>query len=176
MDGLAAAEGFEQAQVLLGRTLGYVADKRETDASPDPWWAAGSFCFVFEDHAGATNNALDASKARQAASHPNWVRQNVELPDGIRIVPVLVTPVTTMRSGAAPHLNEVLLWPLNEFRAWAAQALGVLRELRHTFTGAGNLAWRAEAAARIDAAGMTAAALHLRLAPKVASRLLAEVP
>jgi hypothetical protein len=71
LDGLAGEENFERAHVLLGRTLGFVADKRETDASPDPWWLSGGICLVFEDHAGAKNDLLDATKARQVATHPN---------------------------------------------------------------------------------------------------------
>ncbi|GBQ90232.1 DEAD/DEAH box helicase [Acetobacter nitrogenifigens DSM 23921 = NBRC 105050] len=176
LEGLAGASAFEPAHVLLGRTLGDIADKRETDASPDPWWLSGSTCFVFEDHAGATNDLLDATKARQVATHPNWVRKNVPLPAEATVTPVLVTPVTSMRSGAAPHLNEVLLWPLDEFRAWATQALQVLRDLRRTFTAAGDLAWRAEAARRLDEADISASALHARLQRQIASQALTEVP
>src|SRR5690606_16062861 len=100
LEGLASKDGFEQAQVLLGETLGFQAGKREVDASPDPWWAIDDLCFVFEDHAGATNDVLDATKARQAFSHPNWIRDHVALPENATILPVLVTPVTKARSGA----------------------------------------------------------------------------
>ena len=71
LEGLASEAGFEQAQVRLGEMLGFHAGKREVDASPDPWWVVDDMCFVFEDHAGAKNDVLDATKARQAFSHPN---------------------------------------------------------------------------------------------------------
>ena len=77
--GLQAAGTFEQAQVLLGQHLGFNAGKKEVDASPDPWWIIGSIAIVFEDHANAKGegSTIDATKARQAASHPDWLREHV---------------------------------------------------------------------------------------------------
>jgi len=116
LEGLASPGQFEQAQVRLGEMLGFQAGKREVDALPDPWWAVDDLCFVFEDHAGATNDVLDATKARQAFSHPNWIRDHVALPENAIILPVLVTPVTKAKSGAIPHLHTVALWEIDEFR------------------------------------------------------------
>src|SRR5690606_8967408 len=48
-EGLAKGGSFEAAQVLLGEHLGFEAGKRETDASPDPWWRIGEAVIVFED-------------------------------------------------------------------------------------------------------------------------------
>jgi Helicase C-terminal domain len=75
-DGLNSGATFEQAQMLLGEHLGFETGKREVDASPDPWWRAGGVVIVFEDHANAKGGSsiIDATKARQAASHPDWVR------------------------------------------------------------------------------------------------------
>ena len=53
LDGLASKETFEQAQKLLGELLGFDADKKEVDGSPDPWWIATDLCIVFEDYVGA---------------------------------------------------------------------------------------------------------------------------
>ncbi len=83
--------------VTLGEMLGFRAGKHESDASPDPWWIAGNFCLVFEDHSDAQpTSALGATKARQVAGHPNWVRENkelVHLPDNCEILPILVARV-----------------------------------------------------------------------------------
>jgi Rad3-related DNA helicase len=133
-DGLRSGEAFEQAQVLLGRHLGFSAGKRETDASPDPWWLIGEICIVFEDHANAKGDSavIDATKARQAASHPDWVRQSA--------------PAKKAKVGAMPHLGRVAYWHLDDFREWAERALLIVRELRRTFVDPGDLVWRAEAA------------------------------
>ena len=176
LNGIASKEGFEQAQVRLGEMLGFHAGKREVDGSPDPWWVADDLCFVFEDHAGATNDVLDATKARQAFSHPNWIRDHVALPENATILPVLVTPVTKAKSGALPHLHTVSLWEIDEFRAWARQALRTLRDVRRTFGQAGDLMWRADAAERFEQAGMGADQIFDWLKARVASGILRSVP
>jgi hypothetical protein len=150
-EGLRSADCFEAAQVLLGQHLGFSAGKRETDASPDPWWQVGDVTIVFEDHANASANAvIDATKARQAASHPDWVREHVPGAAGGTILSVLVTPAKKAKEGAAPHLGRVSYWGLQEFRTWADTALDAVRELRRSFTEPGHLAWRAEAAAKLE--------------------------
>ena len=161
-EGLATGSGFETAQVLLGEHLGFEAGKREVDASPDPWWHAGGMTIVFEDHANAGADAvIDATKARQAASHPDWMREHVPGAAGGAIQTVLVTPAVKARAGAAPHLSKVCHWGLSDFRAWANTALDGVRELRRSFTEPGRLDWRAEAASALeslvaDAPGLSA--------------------
>ena len=123
--------------------------KHESDASPDPWWTAGPFCIVFEDHSDAKGgSALGASKARQAAGHPKWMRENREvtrLPDTVQILPVIVTPVIRAEAGASPHLTDVALWPLDQFRSWGKDALSTIRTLRRSLGEEGDLVWRAQA-------------------------------
>jgi len=164
---------FESAHVELGEMLGFVAGKKEEDASPDPWWIAGKICFVFEDHAGAqSTSSLDATKARQAATHPNWIRANVPIDENAEIIPVLVSPVGSASTGALPHLNGVLLWPLDEFKTWAKEALAALRELRRTFTEPGNLIWRADAIEVFEKQYLDAGTLHDKLKKNVAAKVL----
>ena len=162
-EGLQSGESFEQAQVLLGEHLGFSAGKREVDASPDPWWMVGDVVIVFEDHANAKGEAtvIDATKARQAASHPDWVRENVPGAAQALICPVLVTPSKFAKEGALPHLGRVSHWALEDFREWAEKALVMVRELRRSFVEPGDLAWRAQAAealesVRADAPGLVA--------------------
>ncbi|MBV4513295.1 MULTISPECIES: DEAD/DEAH box helicase [Pseudomonas] len=160
--GLQAAGTFEQAQVLLGQHLGFNAGKKEVDASPDPWWIIGSIAIVFEDHANAKGegSTIDATKARQAASHPDWLREHVAGAATASIYPVLITPATKAKQGAIPHLGRVAHWSLKDFLSWSEVALSNIRELRRNFTEPGDLAWRAQAAealvnVRADAPGLT---------------------
>jgi hypothetical protein len=160
-DGLKTASTFEQAQVALGEHLGFAAGKREVEASPDPWWQAGNIVIVFEDHVNANpgTGVVDATKARQAASHPNWVRESVPGAAEAQIYPVLVTVVTKMAKGAAPHLQSVFHWSAGDFRAWSEEALVAVRALRRDFVEPGDLIWRAQAAEALanihaDAAGL----------------------
>lgn len=172
IDGLLSADEFEISQVLLGELLGFNSSKRETDGSPDPWWHLGNVCFVFEDHAGAKeSSSLSVEKARQAADHPRWIRQNVAELKAAEIIPVLVTPTSISSKGAEPHLNEVFLWPLEEYRQWAQQALVTLREIRKTFSAPGDIVWRADAIGKLRSAGIDAPSIKKdRLSVRAASR------
>ncbi|HEX8091167.1 MAG TPA: hypothetical protein VF762_20090 [Blastocatellia bacterium] len=123
-------------------------NNKETRGAPDPWWVADDeLCLIFEDHSNAgIGSSLDVTKARQASTHPNWVRANLTLSEEVQIVPVLVTPVKVADGDALPHLGNVCLWRIDEFREWAKNALAVIRELRRTFPGSGDLRWREMAA------------------------------
>lgn len=153
-EGLNSKNEFEEAHRLLGEHLGFDSRKVESDASPDPWWQIDNLCFVFEDHANAENDILSALKARQVSTHPNWMRENVESCKSslVEIIPILLSPVSKVSKGGAPHLNNVMFWHLNDFKDWASNALDVIRELRTTFQEPGDLMWRAEAASRLTLA------------------------
>ncbi len=162
-EGLKEPHSFEQAQMMLGEHLGFTAGKLENDASPDPWWIVGNIAFVFEDHANARGEAsfIDATKARQASSHPDWLREHVPASSDAEIRSVLVTPAKKAKSGAIPHLRRVCYWDLEDFRIWADAALVAVRDLRRDFQEPGDLAWRAQAVAaligcRADAPGLSA--------------------
>ena len=164
---------FEQAHRLLGELLGFDSGNEETDGAPDPWWIVCDMCIVFEDHAGAqSNSVLNVKKARQVASHPNWMRSNVEASAKANILAVLVTPVKKVQQGAMPHLSDVSLWPLDEFRSWGANAVAIIRKMRSSFSEPGNLAWRAETAEAFIQNGMDAHGLYERLQSKIAAENL----
>jgi len=155
LEGIENEKTFEDAHKKVGELLGFNADKIESDGSPDPWWISGNICFVFEDHAGANSDTtLDVKKARQASSHPNWMKEHVEQSKQCDIIPVLITPVTKASEGAWPHLNNVYVWPIDNFREWVKNALGVIREIRKTFVEPGDLKWRTESLERFKEGGM----------------------
>lgn len=163
--------------MLLGEHLGFEAGKKEDDASPDPWWRVGDFAFVFEDHANAgTAAVVDATKARQAASHPDWLREHVPGTAGATIQPVLVTPAAKAKKGAMPHLGRVAFWSLAEFRSWSDKALETVRELRREFLEPGDLAWRAQAAQKLEDIRADAPSLSAWLSARPAKQHLTEVP
>jgi len=86
-------------------------------------------------------------------------KDKVELPSDARILAVLVTPVTRAEEGAFPHLNEVALWQLSEFRDWARNALATVRDLRRNLGEECDLAWRAQAQEVFEHAGLDAPSL-----------------
>lgn len=176
-EGLAQSDHrlFEDAHLRLGRMLGFDAGNVESPAAPDPWWVADeTLCFVFEDHSEAKpTSRLDVKKARQVASHPNWVRAKLEVEASAVIVPVLLTPVEKADPEALLHLQGVACWPLSEFRAWAKEALATVRDLRRSFPGVGDLAWRAEAMARYRSKQLDPEGLKAFFASRPAAEALA---
>ncbi|WP_420789095.1 DEAD/DEAH box helicase [Shewanella algae] len=149
LDGLQRPETFERAQKDLGTLLGFNAGKIESEGSPDPWWISGSMCIVFEDYVNTTDGTLSVTKARQATSHPDWMRANVTESADCEFLTVLVTPATKISAAAVVHSVGLLYWGLEDFREFAAHALQVIRELRTTFFEQGDLVWQAEAAEKL---------------------------
>jgi hypothetical protein len=173
-EGLRASGTFEQAQKALGDHLGFIAGKIERDASPDPWWIIGDRCIVFEDHVDAkpSGATIDATKARQAASHPDWMKANVPEAAGAKIISVLVTAARHATEGAMPSLGRVSYWDLEEFRQWAETVLVALRELRGAGFEAGDLDWRARAGAKLISVRADAFGLFAYLENEVATKHL----
>ncbi len=156
LEGLENPKEFEQAHRLIGEVLGFQSKKVESSGSPDPWWISKTTCLVFEDHADALpTSELNVTKARQVAGHPAWIKANSPETAELQIIPILISPVLKANEGAIPHLQEVRLWPLSDFRKWVKKALNVIRELRHTLNEPGDIVWRAEASQRLDAEGLT---------------------
>lgn len=134
---------FERGQELLGKHLGFEVGKEEADASPDPWWMLDGFVIVFEDHANAKEGVvIDPTKARQVSSHPKWIKEKLPSAKEAEVLPVLVTPAKTATGTALTNLDGVSYWRLDEFREWADSSLSVIRELRSSFGGVGDLDWR----------------------------------
>jgi hypothetical protein len=136
------------SHMLLGELLGFESGNKETDGSPDPWWIVNeNLCLIFEDHSEAeSDSSFHIIKARQVALHPNWVYENLPISKNGRVVTVLITPVNLVDSAAIPYLRNVCLWKLDDFRNFCEKAIKVIRDLRRTFPGSGDLAWRSEAA------------------------------
>jgi hypothetical protein len=146
-------KAFEEGHKRLGDLLGYVTDNSSEDGAPDPWWIADDLCLVFEDHAeGKPETIFSVKKARQAASHPQWIRTNIHQISQAEIVSILITPCTQTTKGAMPSLKQVHYWHLDDFRAWMKNSLQVLREIRRDFPGPGNLAWRSAVAQKLKGA------------------------
>ena len=137
------AKQFEEAQTRLGNLIGYEAGNKEVDAAPDPWWMlSDKLCIVFEDHSDATSEYFNATKARQVTTHDNWIREHLPVSKDIEIIKVLVTPTKKAQEGALPHLKDVYLWELDNFKKWVQEILCKLRSMRSEFSMEGDLFWR----------------------------------
>jgi hypothetical protein len=166
LQGLRHHETFERAQKDLGSLLGFNAGKVECEGSPDPWWISGGRCIVFEDYVNTVDGMLSVTKARQAKSHPDWMREHVPESAECEFQTVLVTPATKISAAAKVHAAGLLYWGLEDFRDFAAHALQVIRQLRTTFFEQGDLVWQAEAAEQLKQQGLDFASICKRLLAK----------
>lgn len=178
LDGLESNNSklFEESQKQLGNLLGYKSDNSEAIGSPDPWWILrDDLCIVFEDHNEAGENSkLDIEKARQAFCHDNWIRENGLVSENAEIVKVLVTPVTKAHLGTLTHLKNVYVWNLDDYKKWVKNVLIVIRELRTTFPGEGDIFWRSEAAKKYEEQELSPLALVTMIKTKQASDVIIE--
>jgi hypothetical protein len=146
LEGIASSDAtlFERGMQQLGAFLGFQTGKVEIEASPDPWWRLGDrFVIVFEAHSGAKEGGiLSASKARQAMSHPDWIRKHVIVSPDAEVICVLVSPVQAAKPGAAHVLHHFSFWPIEDFRRWAAAALAQVRGLHSNFVEPGDMVWK----------------------------------
>ncbi|MDX0604982.1 DEAD/DEAH box helicase [Sinorhizobium medicae] len=148
--GLSNSSLFEEAQRQLGEMLGFDAGNSNGDADPDPWWLGSQTGIVFEDHAnGQATTVFGATKAKQAAGHPDWLYEfKLEAKD-LALTAILVTPCTKANIGAKPALNKIRYWELESFRQWAIEAINTVRSLKSTLPQEGDLYWRKDAAERL---------------------------
>lgn len=175
----ARSNRFEEAQRRLGMILGYSSGNAEDDGAPDPWWIVDSeLAFVFEDHVGAMRGSrISVTKARQAGSHPAWVRTNVagfEFADSSTVQSILVTPATAAMRGAAVHLRSVAYWDVGDFCEWARTVMHVVRQLRDRVGSVNDETWRSEAIELLSSVGATPEALLERVRGSMATEKLPE--
>ena len=138
LDGLNGEPAdFENAQIELGNLLGYEAGKLNVQGAPDPHWQADkSLVVVFEDHSdGDPGGTLSIGKARQVAGHERTIRKHLDLNDDADVVTVLVTPASRAAHEALQHLVGVYVVSLEDYKAWAYNALNVIREIRSHMGG-----------------------------------------
>lgn len=162
--GASKATQFETGHRLLGELIGLHAGKVESEGSPDPWWAHDDRCIVFEDfQPEGADGGLTVTKARQAHTHPNWIKTNVKELAHAEILAVLLTSTGHMSAGCVPHVQDVGFWSLADFRSWAEAVMATVRELRRTLSQRGDLDWRARASASLEATGADFFGLYERL-------------
>ena len=164
LKSLGKPETFEEGQRELGELLGFTAGNDESDAAPDPWWLGETKGIVFEDHAnGSATTVFGAEKAKQAAMHPDWIKDNVPGAGDLKLTAILITPCTKAGVGAKPALKKVLYWPVDDFHKWAKKAIQTVRELKAKLPPHSDLFWKEDAKDRLHRNGLTQSTIVYRL-------------
>lgn len=164
LKNLSKGETFEEGQRELGELIGFTAGNDESDAAPDPWWLGETKGIVFEDHAnGSATTVFGAEKAKQAAMHPDWIKDNVPGAGELNLTVILITPCTKAGIGAKPALKKVLYWSVDDFQRWAKKAIQTVRELKAKLPPHSDLFWKDEAKERLHKDGLTQSTIVDRL-------------
>jgi hypothetical protein len=75
---------------------------------------------------------------------------------------------TTVHKNVPTYAEDVGWWHIDDFRDWAREAIALLRRIRSTFTGPGNIEWRDQVRQELieqslDPRSIIAKATHTRL-------------
>ncbi|WP_051434240.1 DEAD/DEAH box helicase [Desulfonatronum lacustre] len=148
-EGLSSSESkpFEEAQVKLGRLLGFESGNTERSGDPDPWWIFGRQGVVFEDYTATGDNPLvSKAKTLQAKAHPETLAE--EHP-GVVFSVVLCSTTDKLHYAANPHTENVYFISVEDFKKFAEDCLKTIRSLWDAFQAPGVIEWREFAANRI---------------------------
>ncbi|MGA3674363.1 DEAD/DEAH box helicase family protein [Lysinibacillus agricola] len=139
---------FERGHEELGILLGYITGNSNEHTSPDPWWIINNdYCIVSEDKIYTGENKKILTKhVRQALTHETWIRENIKsLNREVAIDTVFITTTTEFEENVDLFGEEIYLVLQEDFVTWAENAVGVIRRMRRSFSGTGDMIWRLEA-------------------------------
>ena len=54
----------------------------------------------------------------------------------------MITPATKIHSDVPTYAGKVGYWHIDEFISWARTAVNVVRKVRNSYPGPGNVEWR----------------------------------
>lgn len=170
--GLSSADAkkFEQAQVDLGYLIGFESKNAEGSGDPDPWWILGRQGIVFEDYTGIQDNSvISKKKIRQAKGHPDTLAS--KYPDVVFSV-VFCSPSHQLGDGAVPHVNDVYYISVEDFKEFADDCIGVIRDLWDAYSHAGDIEWRELAARKLEEKALGSDKIMERLTSRKLSSLI----
>jgi hypothetical protein len=148
-DGLASSDSklFEEAQVKLGRLLGFESGNTERSGDPDPWWVFGRQGIVFEDYTATGDKPIvSKDKTLQAKAHPDTLA--AEHP-GVNFSVVLCSSSDKLHHAAEPHTGDVSYISAEDFKKFSEECMTTIRVLWDAFHSPGIIEWREFAARKI---------------------------
>lgn len=141
------AKPFEEAQVKLGRLIGFESGNTERPGDPDPWWIFGRQGVVFEDYtATGENPVISKEKTLQAKAHPDSLAS--EHP-GVIFSVVFCSTSDKLHFAAEPHTENVFYISVEDFKKFAGECMATMRVLWNHFRSPGVMEWREFAARKL---------------------------
>ena len=170
-EGLSSSESkpFEDAQVKLGRLLGFESGNTERSGDPDPWWIFGRQGIVFEDYtATGENPVISKKKVLQAKAHPNTL---AEKHPGVSFSVVFCSTSDKLDLAAKDHTGNVFYISVEDFRRFSEECMNIMRKLWDSFQSPGVIEWREFVARKLTEAKLGSDDILARLTSKKLSSL-----
>ncbi len=141
------AKPFEEAQVKLGRLLGFESGNTEGPGDPDPWWIFGGQGVVFEDYtATGVDPVVSKGKTLQAKAHPDTL---AGVHPGVSFSVVLCSTSEKLHFAAVPHTGDVFYISVEDFKEFSEECMATMRVLWDSFQSPGIIEWREFAARKL---------------------------
>lgn len=169
--GLSSTESkpFEEAQVNLGRLMGFESGNTERSGDPDPWWIFGRQGVVFEDYtATGENPVVSKEKTLQAKAHPDTLA--AEHP-GVSFSVVFCSTSDKLHFAAEPHTGDVFYISVEDFKKFSEECMATMRALWDSFRSPGVIEWRELAARKLAEAKLGSDDILARLTSRKLSSL-----
>lgn len=170
-EGLSSTESkpFEEAQVKLGRLMGFESGNTERSGDPDPWWIFGRQGVVFEDYtATGENPVVSKEKTLQAKAHPDTLA--AEHP-GVSFSVVFCSTSDKLHFAAEPHTGDVFYISVEDFKKFSEECMTTMRALWDSFRSPGVIEWRELAARKMAEAKLGSDDILARLTSRKLSSL-----
>jgi hypothetical protein len=170
-EGLTSRESkpFEEAQVKLGRLIGFESGNTERSGDPDPWWIFGRRGIVFEDYTATGDNpVVSKKKTLEAKAHPDTLA--AEHP-GVSFSVVFCSTSDKLHSAAEPHTGDVFYISVEDFKKFSEECMATMRVLWDSFQSPGVIEWREFAARRLAEAKLGSDDILARLTSRKLSSL-----
>ena len=170
-EGLSSTESkpFEEAQVKLGRLLGFESGNTERSGDPDPWWIFGRQGVVFEDYTATGERPIvSKEKTLQAKAHPDTLA--AEHP-GVSFSVVFCSTSDSLHFAATPHTEGVFYISVEDFKSFSEECMATMRTLWDSFRSPGIIEWRELAARKLAKARLSNDDILARLTERKLSSL-----
>jgi len=160
---------FEEAQVKLGRLLGFESGNTEQSGDPDPWWIFGRQGVVFEDYtATGENPVVSKEKTLQAKAHPDTL---VAEHPGVSFSVVFCSTSDKLHFAAEPHTGDIFYISFEDFKKFSEECMAIMRALWDSFRSPGVIEWRELAARKLAEAKLGSDDILARLTSRKLSSL-----
>lgn len=132
---------FHQGLEFVGRILGWTPDRPTGDGDPDCIWKLGRKLYIAFEAKSEQNHTGEIGKkdVQQAQGHVAWIEENCSPLEDATIIPVLVTPRTSLAASAKPHADGLYVTSVDAMRELGRVAVDAAKKVRNAIAAMDEL-------------------------------------